>query len=100
MRLALGEGKKEEVGRSGGEKKEGMIGCHPFEPETTEKINFTENYVVPLKTNPSPDKYTKPSLELTRDRNPNYAISKTHFPRFEYKKMNPSPGPQSYDKDK
>ena len=39
-------------------------------------------------------------MELTRDRNPNYAISKTHFPRFEYKKVNITPGPQTYEKDK
>ena len=71
--------------------------------QSEERINFTENYVVPLKANPSPDKYNKPAMELTRDKNPNYAISKTHFPRFEYKKgkVNPSaPGPQSYEKDK
>lgn len=66
--------------------------------QTDSRVNFTEDYVAPLKANPSPDKYTKVALDSIRDRDRTCNISKAHFPRFDAKPQRPTPGPASYEK--
>ena len=52
---------------------------------TDSKVYFGEEFVEPVKDNPSPSKYEKPLMDTLKDKNPSYAIHKSNFPRFEIK---------------